>query len=237
MKDEAQTLLINCPRCGRDIAAQIITEGSSKTTLPDGTTVSTSFARCTSRECNREFLVDEYFSLDALLIAGSHAALSASNSNKNNGSGSWQMCYPMEHIPNCPNHLPQAVEVAFMEGALALMHKLPNAAGVMFGRALDLATLSEALIIEVPKEQLDKYRESSLFKRIKILRDNKVISDKIYQLAEVIRLERNIAAHKSIDYSMDKADELRTFVSAFFELVFTTRYKVEAVRRKHQNRD
>lgn len=231
MTDKKQTVLVSCPRCGIKVAAQIIAEGKDTWKSPEGDSVKSMLAKCTNNECGKEFLVDSYFSLSTMSQLDTISLLKTMRADNSNKKYSWNKCYPLEHSPNCPKHLPSNVEIAYNEGAMALMYSLPNAAGVMFGRALELATQAESLLNQIPENQQNKFRKQNLYHRIEMLKNSGIITNLIFELADAIRIERNSAAHESSNFSMDEASKLKSFLDAFFGLVFTIQYNADSVRR------
>ena len=215
----------NCPRCGIATAATVLANGPSRGEVLRGPSLQTYFCQCTG--CGREFLLDSYFSLSKLGGLSTLEALAAGPElGKQMG---WDVCFPAEHA-SCPEDVPETVKVFYLEAARALASSLPNAAGAMFRKTLEAATLDQSIISLLSTVDIEKYKKKSLFGRIEDLKIAGVISPPIYGLVDTIRLEGNAAVHDVSAYSLHEAKELSNFTDSMLMQIFTIPAKLNLTR-------
>jgi hypothetical protein len=185
----------------------------------------TYFCACTS--CDREFLVDSYFSLSKLGALSPVDVLAAGNDLSNRMS--WTVCFPLEYVET-PDDVPETVLPFYTEAARALANSLPNAAGAMFRKTLEAATLSENILSKIDQVVVERYQKQTLFNRILELRKLGVIPPALDELFDTIRLEGNSAVHDIREYSTSEAQALKYFTDALLMQVFSLPAKFKATR-------
>ena len=122
------------------------------------------------------------------------------------------------------SRIPKVVKDSLIEADRAMQANANSAACVMLGRAL------EALSRDVlnPKGAKETATSSSRARKkimlgegIKMMREAKIIDDRLYDWSQQLRAFRNLAAHpEDIDISRNDAEDLQTFVNAIVEYVY-----------------
>ncbi|MBZ9795342.1 DUF4145 domain-containing protein [Mesorhizobium sp. ES1-4] len=185
----------------------------------------TYFCQCTS--CGREFLLDSYFSLSSLGALSTSEALAAGP--ELGKKMMWDVCFPAEYA-DCPEDVPDPIKVFYLEAVRALGSSLPNAAGAMFRKTLEAATLDQNITSLLSSMAINGYSKKSLFGRIEELNKSGVISPVIFRLADAIRQEGNAAVHDTTAYSLSEAKALKAFTESVLMQLFTIPAKLSLTR-------
>ena len=144
---------------------------------------------------------------------------------------------PIRVFPNPPKtfssaRIPRAVTESLTEADRSLQAGAHIAACVMFGRAL------EAICRDVlePADK-DQKRRVMLGAGIRLLKERKLIDERLYDWSQQLQAFRNLAAHpEEISISREDADDLQAFVHAITEYIYDLadryeQFKVRAQRR------
>lgn len=127
---------------------------------------------------------------------------------------------PPEQKPTAPQYTPSRVADHFIEGLKVLKIGAYPSAGNSFRRTLEKAC-----------QHLDPDDlESTLFERINKLYKDGVITQSIYEWAEIIRKWGNWASHGDHDFTESTAKELQRFAEYFLVYVFTLPQQVKDAR-------
>lgn len=215
-----------CPRCGITTAATIIAKGERHGELISQPSLQSYFCKCTG--CEREFLLDSYLSLSKL---GSLTTVEALTQTEDlNQKLSWEIGFPIEFVA-IPEAVPPPVCFFYFEATKALNCGLPNAAGAMFRKALDVATVESSITCQLESDTaLAVYNKKSLYLRLAELKKAGIIPPAIHRLVDTIRLEGNVATHDNDTYTIKEADALRLFVDSLLMQLFTIPAKLDQTR-------
>ena len=129
--------------------------------------------------------------------------------------------------PVAPEDTPEDVAKDFVEGLKVLPVEAYRSAGNCFRRALEKAT--NHLLNELGSDAR-KHIGKKLYDRIKVLRDNFLITPSLYDWAEIIRDFGNKGSHGEVDFAEEDAVELKNFTEIFLIHVFTMPAKVRKMR-------
>ena len=134
-----------------------------------------------------------------------------------------------------PEHLPKEIENPYQEALMCQAIEAHNAAGCMFRTTVDLAT--KQLLQNLKEKTLPKTVESNLAQRIKLLCDEKQISDRLKELSNSIRLDGNDAVHQA-NLMSDDVEEMNDFTTLLLLEIYTTPKEIELAdnRRKERRR-
>jgi len=129
-----------------------------------------------------------------------------------------------------PEHLPENIQTAFVEGTKCMAISCFNAAGTMFRLCLDRATKS-LLPAEDVNGLNNKIRRSLGFRMIWLF-DNNVLPRALEDLAMCVKEDGNDGAHEGTLDSAD-AEDLLDFTVAVLERLYTEpeRLRLAAARR------
>lgn len=133
-----------------------------------------------------------------------------------------------------PDHLPDAIQACFAEGAACFAIECFNASAAMFRLCLDLATKSL-----LPGEEGDsapnRAQRTRLYDRIDYLLNQNILPAGLRDLAECVREDGNDGAHDGTLMKGD-AEDLIDFTEALLERVFTEpeRLRLAKERRDHR---
>lgn len=98
-----------------------------------------------------------------------------------------------------------------------------DSAGMMFRRVLERATIAIA-------DDTDRMREKSLYGRIELLAAKGRLTSDMQELAHVIRLEGNDAAHEDEQFGEARTKQLAEFAELFLIYAFTLPERVKRTR-------
>jgi hypothetical protein len=133
-----------------------------------------------------------------------------------------------------PEHLPAVIKAAFEEGASCHAIAAHNAAVCMFRKCLDLATKPLLPPKEAEGGPNEKQRRD-LGLRLKWLFENKLLNERLHDLAYCIREDGNEAAHAgSVD--KDEAEEVLEFTERLLTDLITEPKKIELAKLKREER-
>ena len=221
---------MTCPRCG--VATQA-TVWSKYAWINDGASEkpeSSYFVVCSG--CDEPSLFESYSDSSKFLQKLSDKNLSPIDILKDGGPRieKWNKQYPVEKIPDAPKHLPKLPEMFYLEACSCLLNGFPNAAGSMFRKTLEVATLSDEIRGRIPAEVSLKFEKAKLFVRLQMTKEYNIITGSLFDLTDTIRLEGNEAIHGMLIYTIEQAHNLKTFVDAFLNLVFSIPHQIKSVR-------
>lgn len=129
------------------------------------------------------------------------------------------MQWPEPQEGSAPRDTPDSVARFFEQGTSSLESGNYDAAGMVFRKALEVATKSLDETLSGKK----------LVQRIDLLKERGVITADLAQWAHEIRLGGNDAAHDDEPFSVQDCEDLKNFIEAFLRYVFTL---PSAVRRR-----
>lgn len=124
--------------------------------------------------------------------------------------------YPKPITPLVPEHLSETVHKNFLEAKELFLLKRYNPSGMTSRRTIDLAT----------KELLPDHK-GQLKGRIKDLLKSNIITQQLFDWANIIRLSGNDANHEYEDFTEYEAQQLLDFAEMFLLYAFTYREKVQ----------
>jgi hypothetical protein len=135
-----------------------------------------------------------------------------------------------------PEYLPQAIELAFKEGAMCLAVSCFNAAGTMFRLCVDLATRS--LLPDGESVGLSPKVRRDLGLRLPWLFANNLLPAALHDLSTCIKDDGNDGAHAGTLGKGD-AEDLLDFTTALLERLYTepTALKLAKERREARRAD
>lgn len=116
--------------------------------------------------------------------------------------------------------IPRVVKTSLLDADRSLQANANIAACAMLGRAL------EAVCRDLLKDTGGK--DSMLAAGIKLLREQQIIDDRLFEWSQQLHAFRNMAAHpEDVQISREDAEDLQTFVHAIVEYIYdlTERYK------------
>lgn len=127
---------------------------------------------------------------------------------------------PEEPKPGeAPEFTPDNIAKIFDQACRALSTNDFDAAGMVFRKAIDVAT--KKLLRDAVPTDLDARLRDSFRDRIKWLKSKGVLTDQIADWATIVRLEGNDAAHEEEPYNKEDAEQLHRFTEVFLHYVFT----------------
>lgn len=118
-----------------------------------------------------------------------------------------------------PEYTPVPIDNFFEQGCRALDRGDMDAAGVMFGKALDVSTRD--LIRKLDLEDKEKAQKLWLAQRIDWLIKHGALKVDLSAAAKIIKDERNEAAHGEKLYAEAEAKKLRDLTKVFFTAAYT----------------
>jgi hypothetical protein len=122
----------------------------------------------------------------------------------------------LDHWPKstetaAPANTPEKVASAYLDGVDSLNRKRWSSAGMMFRRALELATL-----------QADRsFAGKPLAARIDALAKANLVTPAMKEWAHIVRLEGNVAVHEEEEIDEATAKALQSFTETFLMYAFT----------------
>jgi hypothetical protein len=138
------------------------------------------------------------------------------------------------HMP--PEHLPDDVQNAFMEGAACISIACNNAAAAMFRLCLDIVTrplLPEADDASRPQPNRRQRRDLGL--RLPWLFEEKLLPDDLQELSTCIREDGNDGAHVG-NLSKEDAEDVLDFTRVLLERLFTQPNKLALAKERRDKR-
>lgn len=132
-----------------------------------------------------------------------------------------------------PEHLPNNVEAAFVEGARCLVVGCPNAAATMFRLSIDLAT--KVMLPQEDTAGLNPKTRRDLGLRLPWLIDNKILPEALRDLSHCIKEDGNDGAHAG-SLTKEDAEDLLDFAFALFDRIFTEPKRLELAKERRQLR-
>jgi hypothetical protein len=129
-------------------------------------------------------------------------------------------------FPNPPksftsHRIPKVVKDSLSDGDKSLQSGANMAACVMFGRALE-AVCRHVLSPKDPPVSQAKPKHIMLAQGIKMLRDKKIIDDRLFDWSGHLQAFRNLSAHPEEGFSVSRedAEDLQVFVYAIIEYIY-----------------
>ena len=117
--------------------------------------------------------------------------------------------YPKSETPEIPKHLPENVNMYYLEAANSVKSS-PNAAGAMFRKTLDTGL-----------KKIDPGAKGRLIDRIKSAAKTGKITQDMADWADRIRLDGNDAAHEEDPFTPQEAEELHLFTRLVMMYLFS----------------
>ena len=132
-----------------------------------------------------------------------------------------------------PEHIPEDINKAFLEGSACLSAECPNASVAMYRLCLDLATKSLLPQGDVPG--LSEHVRRNLSPRLKWLFENKRLDDALEDLSHCIKDNGNDGAHDGTVGDKD-AQDVQEFTFELLEKLYTQPKKIELARERRNDR-
>ena len=132
-----------------------------------------------------------------------------------------------------PEHLPDEILGAFVEGATCKAVKCYNAAGTMFRLCIDLAT--RPLLPEADEDGLNRKVRRDLGLRLPWLFDHGHLPGGLKELSLCVKEDGNDGAHAGSLTEEDAAD-LLDFTSTLLERMFTEPKRLELAQQRREER-
>lgn len=225
-------LVGTCPRCG----AQSITFDLTQATLIGQrySWMGIWEAFCVCRRCHRATI----FILHQDKVDGG-VLQSRGLGTINGAANDYVQIHTYVNISNIrtrpsPEHLPDAIDAAFQEGARCLAVGCFNAAAAMFRLSLDLATknrLPSPNAEDSPDDQTRRF----LARRLQWLFDNGTLPESLRELSSIVKDEGNTAAHEG---AIDKAaaTDLVEFTERLLSQLYTEPTKIRLAMERRSER-
>ncbi|MGH1456332.1 MAG: DUF4145 domain-containing protein [Alphaproteobacteria bacterium] len=135
-----------------------------------------------------------------------------------------------------PEHLPENIKKAFIEGSESFSGNCPNAAAAMFRLCVDLATKTLLPTAEAPIEGLNKRVRNYLAPRLEwIFQQGILPKGHLEQMSECIRQDGNDGAHDGT-LTQDEAEDLLDFTYLLLEKIYTEPEKFRLANERRQER-
>lgn len=143
-----------------------------------------------------------------------------------------------------PEHLPDAINDAFKEGAACLSVECFNAASTMFRLCVDLATrpllperndIVEGQDTEDAGPQPNSRQRRNLGLRLEWLFENRFLPNPLRELAQCIREDGNDGAHVG-NLTREDAEDLLDFTVEILERLFTEPMRIELAKERRDKR-
>lgn len=226
------TLQFNCPRCGTKAITFDVLSGLPAFTEYEWKSSYELFSKC--RRCSKATTI-----IVSLRDYDSSKAFDAISKVLNFGMGldfafdvNGYVSLKDDTSVASPEHLPEAVEKAFREGAVCLTVGCYNASGTMFRLAIDLATKSLLPSGDGSTGGPNRQQRTQLASRLDWLFTSGGIPESLRQLANCVRDDGNDGAHDGTLTKEDAAD-LLDFATVLFKRMFT---EPEQLRRAELRR-
>ena len=135
--------------------------------------------------------------------------------------------YPASYSPTAPSHTPEPIAQDFIDGLRSMQHGIFTGAGVLFRKALQRATT-----VVAKREGVQFKANATLQRRILELANQHHLTPAMSDLAGVIRLDGNAAAHdENEEFDAEKAEQMREFVELFLAYAFTLPERVKLAQQ------
>lgn len=176
------------------------------------------------RTCDKSMIIDislNKYGIDLMTSVGSFVASINGKSILFNGNeaGNVKDIYPTPQTPRVPEYLSDIVSKNMREAKELFAANYFNQSGMTSRRTIDLAT----------KELLPEHA-GMLNSRIKQLLGKGVITQQLFDWADIIKLGGNSANHDYDDFTEHEAKQLLDFTEMFLMYVFTLPKMVELKR-------
>jgi Domain of unknown function (DUF4145) len=231
MKSDAGSLKLKCPRCGIAMLAEVRASYRWDSARSPSKPYESHFAICAG--CDEPFLVEYYRDMRGLFEDLSVAEVVRDGVSIKE----WVKLYPLEFVPNAPEHLPVIVEAYYKEACACLVNGYANAAGAMFRKTLEAATRAQEIVDRLPTNTREKYQQLWLATRLKALKDHGCIPESLYELTDTLKSEGDEAVHAMTAYTVPEANELKGFADALLNFLFTMPNKIRSVRTAGAKRE
>jgi Domain of unknown function (DUF4145) len=134
-----------------------------------------------------------------------------------------------------PDYLPDPIRIVFTKGATSVATNCWNAAGAMFRKCIDLATVPMLPPEEPAIEGLNAKVRRDLGLRLPWLFDNNALPADLRGLASCIHQDGNDAAHSQF-LKKEDAEELLDFTVALLERLFTEPERIRLAEERRKKR-
>ena len=194
-------LSLHCPHCDAEKAAFELRAESAETKY-DGKFY-TVFLIC--RVCENGVIVR--------LAATGNPDTTPMNCGSDPTNLGWSLInvWPAPEVSRAPDSTPDNVAGFFLQGEESLRSRHYDAAGAMYRKALDTATLNIDPDLKGKK----------LYRRIEMLADRYAITPAMRDWAHEIRLMGNDAVHEEEPFTEQEAKDVQTFTQLFLTYVYT----------------
>lgn len=132
-----------------------------------------------------------------------------------------------------PEHLPDDIFRAFVEGATCKAVKCYNASGTMFRLCIDLAT--RPLLPEADQDGLNRKVRRDLGLRLPWLLDHGYLPGGLKELSSCVKEDGNDGAHAG-SLTEEDSEDLLDFTSALLERMFTEQKRLELAKQRREER-
>jgi hypothetical protein len=132
-----------------------------------------------------------------------------------------------------PDHLPENIKAAFVEGATCKAAECYNAAGTMFRLCVDLATRSKLPPESAPEPNANVRRSLGL--RLPWLFDNGLLPGDLRELSLCIKDDGNDGAHVG-SLGKDDAEDLLDFTIELLERIYTEPKRLQLAKERRETR-
>lgn len=132
-----------------------------------------------------------------------------------------------------PEHLPEDIHTAFVEGATCQAVKCFNAAGTMYRLCIDLAT--RQLLPPEEHDGLTRKVRRDLGLRLPWLFQNDLLPGSLQDLSSCVKEDGNDGAHAGTLREED-AEDLFDFTRAILERMFTEPKRLEIAKQRREER-
>ena len=138
--------------------------------------------------------------------------------------------YPASRKITAPGHTPDEIARDYKEAMDNLRRENFTSAGMMFRKVLERSTMKLA-------PDGGNFGAMTLYQRIDNLAEQHILTPAMKDLAGIIRLEGNQAAHGSEEFDQASAMSMQSFVELFLLYIFTLPKSVEKARSKSDRDD
>ena len=138
--------------------------------------------------------------------------------------------YPASRKITAPEHTPDEIAKDYKEAMDNLRRENFTSAGMMFRKVLERSTMKLA-------PDGGNFGAMTLYQRIDNLAEQHILTPAMKDLAGIIRLEGNQAAHGSEEFDRASAMSMQSFVELFLRYIFTLPKSVEKAKSKSDRDD
>lgn len=226
-------LVADCPRCSATRTTFDVLAETAVGKRYDWQTINEAF--CVCRHCGKStifVLADSGVSeRDFIKNSGGVAAVKGSIARFARVETFISMKDAASTVP--PEHLPDDILRAFVEGATCKAVKCYNAAGTMFRLCIDLAT--RPLLPEADENGLNRKVRRDLGLRLPWLIDHGHLSSGLKELSSCVKEDGNDGAHAG-NLTEEDSEDLLDFTSALLERMFTEQKRLELAKQRCEER-